>query len=109
MGTINKYGYSFIIERTTINDYSIKAVDPASGYTVQFAVQNLRLPNENKDAWRGQVEDFKLDDYGPDYNAFISPLYADWYEFDDECAEWVIENCMHEFAKWMNYIHLAEK
>lgn len=105
MQTINKYGYTFTVEHTSINDYNIKAIDPTSGYMVQFAVQNLRLPNENADYWRGQVAEFQLDNYGADYNTFISPLYADMYEFDDECAEWVIENCMHEFAKWMNYIH----
>lgn len=105
MDTINKYGYTFTVERTTINDYDIKAVDSMSGYMVQFAVQNLRLPNEQSDTWRGQVVDFKLDYYDLDYNTFISSLYADMYEFDDESAEWVIENCMHEFAKWMDYIH----
>ena len=108
MNTINKYGYIFTVERTTIDDYTIKAVDPVKGYEVMFAVQNLRLPDETADCWRGQVEEFPLDNFGADFYTFISsPLYADLYEFEDECAEWVIENCMHEFAKWMDYIHGA--
>jgi hypothetical protein len=109
MNTITKYGYTYTIERTTLNDYTITAIDPMTGYSVTFGVQNLRLDNEPADYWRGQVTDYELDGYGFAYEVFIGELYADGYEFDDEYAEWVIENCLYEFAKWMEYIHTAEE
>ena len=109
MDTITKYGYTYTIERATLNDYTITATDTTTGYTVIFIVQNLRLVNETADYWRGQVADYNLGGYGFAYEVFIGELYADGYEYDDESDEWVIENCLHEFAKWMEYIHTAEE
>ena len=105
MKTIAKYGYIYNIEHFSIDTYHIDATDPTTGYTVRFTIQNLRLPNECKDCWRGQVEDYKLDDYGSDYHTFINQLFADYYEFEDERVDWVIDNCMHEFAKWFDVIN----
>lgn len=109
MKTISKYGYTYTVERTTLNEYTITATDPATGYTVTFIVQNLRSADETVDYWRGQVTDYNLDGYGFAYEVFIGELYADGYECDDESDEWVIENCLYEFAKWMKYIHTAEE
>lgn len=109
MKTITKYGYTYTVERTTLNDYTITATDSATGYSVEFGVQNIRLADETADYWRGQVVDYNLDGYGFAYDVFICELYADGYEYDDESGEWVIENCLHEFAKWMEYIHTAEE
>jgi hypothetical protein len=108
MKTINKYGYTYTIERTTVNDYTITAIDPLTGYSVEFAISNLRSADETADYWRGQVVDYTID-CGFDHEVFIRELFADGYECDDESDEWVIENCLYEFAKWMDYIHTADE
>lgn len=106
MKTTNDFSYTYIIERTSVIDYTVTAIDSLTGYSVKFAITNLRFANETADYWRGQVADYTLDG-GFDHDVFICELFADGYECDDEDVKRVIENCRYEFVKWMDYIHKA--
>ena len=100
---INKYGCTFEVEETNDKETIIWAASADNTVQVKFAVQNLATDSEPEPYWRGQVDDYKIPDRD-DWNYFISGVYGDLYDMDDESKEWIIENCLHEFYKWMQYI-----
>ena len=100
---VNKYGCIFEVEETNSNQTVIWAANADNTIQVKFAVQNLATEEEPEPYWRGQVDEYKIPDHD-DWDRFISGVYGDLYNVDDESKEWVVENCLHEFYKWIRYI-----
>lgn len=100
---ISKYGCTFEVEETDNNMIAIWAASADDTIQVKFTVQNLATEEEPEPYWRGQVDDYNIPDRD-DRERFICGVYGDLYDMDDESKEWVMENCLHEFYKWVQYI-----
>ena len=100
---IKKYGCTYEVEETNSNMTTIWATSADDSIQVKFVMQNMATDADPDPYWRGQVDDYNIPDRD-DRDRFLCGVYGDLYDMDDESKEWLMENCLHEFYKWVHYI-----
>lgn len=96
---IHKYGYDFTIEKWEDGETLITGTSDYA--TVNYKVE--RCEDTDGIYYTGKVDSYHVE-LPVNRTIFLCDLYGDLFDMDDESEEWVIENCLHEYSKWMDYM-----